>query len=211
MIFVSKLDIYSLLANSTPVSTIFIEFRSAFDQLWHEGYLGKLKRLDIPSSYLRRIEGWLLDRRSFIEINCNRSRWFSIGKGGLQDSVLIPTLFITYHCDMEQFLSNCTSHFFTDDVAAIFSDQLDLRYTDQCIDLEKLSKLFLDSLDYYSCLAHQPLKRAKTEAMFSARAVESQKFNIAFVNGDDNCISWKKGYKYLGYIISSKLDRGKLI
>ena len=105
-------DIYSLMANSAPVCTIFIDFRSAFDQLWHEGCLSKLKRLGIPPSYLRWIEAWLLNRRCFIEINYNKSRWFSIEKGGPQGSVLTPTLFISYHCDMGQFLSECTSHFF---------------------------------------------------------------------------------------------------
>ena len=204
-------DIYSLMANSSPACTIFIDFRSAFDQLWHEGCLGKLKRLGIPSSYLKWIEAWLLDRRCFIEINCNKSRWFSTAKGGPQGSVLTPTLFISYHCDMGQFLSECTSHFFADDVAAILAGQLGLRYTDQCIDLERRIKSFLDSLDYYSCLADQPLNRTKTKAMFSARAIGSSKFNVAFANGDDKCISWEKEYKYLGYIISSKLCWGKLL
>ena len=93
---------------------------------------------------------------------------------------------------MGQFLSECTSHFFADAVAAILADQLDLRYTDQCIDLEKRIKSFLHSLDYYSCLADQPLNTTKTEAMFSARAIGPSKFTIAFDNGDDKCISWKK-------------------
>lgn len=75
-------DIYSLMSNSAPISTIFIDFRSAFDQLWHEGCVGKLKRLGIPPSYLRWIEAWLLNRRCFIDLNGTRSRWFSIEKGG---------------------------------------------------------------------------------------------------------------------------------
>ncbi|CAF4071385.1 unnamed protein product, partial [Rotaria sp. Silwood2] len=130
-------------------------------------------------------QAWLLDRRCFIEINNDKSRWFSIGKGGPQGSVLTPTLFISYHCDMGQFLSQCTSHFFADDVAAILAGHLGVRYTSQCIDLEKRIKSFLDSLEYYSCLADQPLNRTKTKAMFSARAIGSPNFNITFDSGDD--------------------------
>ena len=125
--------------------------------------------------------------------------------------MLTPTLFISYHCDMGQFLSECTNHFFADDVAAVLSGQLGVRYTDQCIDLEKRIKSFLDSLDYYSCLADQPLNRTKTKAMFSARAIGSPNFSIAFATGDVKCISWIKEYKYLGYFISSKLGWGKLL
>ena len=204
-------DIYSPMANSTPVCTVFIDFRSAFDQLWHECYLSKLKRLGIPPSYLRWIEAWLLNRRCFIEFNYNKSRCFSIEKDGSKGSVLTPTLFISYHCDMGQFLSECTSHFFADDVAAVLSGQLGVRYTDQCIDLGKRIKSFPDSLDYYSCLADQPLNRTKIKAMFSARAIGSPNFSIAFATGDDKCISWIKEYKYLGYFISSKLGWEKLL
>ena len=69
---------------------------------------------------------------------------------GLQGSMLTPTLFISYHCDMRQFLSECINHVFADDVAVIPAAQLGLRYTDQCINLEKLIKSFHDSLEYYS-------------------------------------------------------------
>ena len=44
---------------------------------------------------------------------------------------------------MGQFLSECTSQFFADDVVAVLSGQLGVRYTDQCIDLEKLFSIHL--------------------------------------------------------------------
>ena len=204
-------DLYSLMVNSAPVCTIFIDFRAAFDQLWHKGCIGKLCRLGIPPSYLRWIEAWLSDRRCYIDISNKNSRWFSIEKGGPQGSVLTPTLFISYHCDMGQFLSECTSHFFADDVAAILAGQIGLRYTDQCLDLEKRIKSFVSRLEYYSCLSDQPINRTKTEAMFSARAVGYPKFNIKFNDDDNDLINWKSEYKYLGYIISTRVGWGKLI
>lgn len=38
-------QIASYMANSAPVTTIFVDFKSAFDQLWYDGCLGKLARL----------------------------------------------------------------------------------------------------------------------------------------------------------------------
>ena len=52
---------------------------------------------------------------------------------------------------------------------------------------------------------------SKPKLYLVLRAIGSPKFNVAFVNGDDNCICWKKEYKYLGYIISSKLSWEKLM
>jgi hypothetical protein len=106
---------------------------------------------------------------------------------------------------MGQFLSGCTSHFFADNVAAILAGQLGIRYSDQCLDLEKRVKSFLDQLEFYSRLADQPLTRSKTEALFSARAISFLKFDIIFNCGDDEKIRWREEYKYLGYLISSKL------
>jgi hypothetical protein len=204
-------DIYSLLCNSEPICTIFIDFKSAFDNLWHKGCIGKLRNLGIPRSYLKWIDAWLSNRKCFVDFYGCRSRLFSIGKGGPQGSVLTPTVFISYHCDMSQFLSSCSSHLFADDFAAILAGQLGIRFTDQCLDLEKRVKSFLDLLEFYSHLTDQPINRLKTEALFSARAIGSPKFIVAFDSAGNDQISWVKEYKYLGYIISSKLGWSKLI
>jgi hypothetical protein len=93
------------------------------------------------------------DRKGYIEIEEMKSRCFLIEKGGPQGSVLTPTVFITYHCDMSLFLAGCTSHYFADDVAASLAGQLGVKYTNQCLDLEKRVKSFLDCLEFYSTLA----------------------------------------------------------
>ncbi|CAF1130838.1 unnamed protein product [Rotaria magnacalcarata] len=182
-----------------------IYFRAAFDQLWFLGCIGKLRNLGIPSSFLNWIEVWLNNRRCFIEINGSKSRWFSIEKGGPQGSVLTPTLFITYNCDMCSSLSGCINHFFADDLAGIMAGQLGMNYSSQCLDLEKRIKVFLDNLDYYSCLSDQPINFNKTKAMFSARAIGHPKFVINFRQDTMDIIEWTSEYKYLGYIISPKL------
>ncbi|CAF4125459.1 unnamed protein product [Adineta steineri] len=86
-----------------------------------------------------------------------------------------------------------------------------VRFTDQCLDLEKRVKSFLDRLEFNSCLSDQPLNRSKTDALFSARAIGLPKFTISFDSDGGDEIKWKKEYKYLGYIISSKLGWGNLI
>lgn len=159
-------DVYSYLSNSAPTCTIFVDFRSAFDQLWFDGCIGKLLRLGIPKAYLRWIEAWLNNRRGFIEVSGFRSRWFSLGKGGPQGSVLTPTIFITYNCDMSTYLPGVLCHFFADDLAAGISGQMGCKYTSQIIDLEKRIKSFVDQLEFYSDLSLQPIN-FKKQKVFS--------------------------------------------
>jgi hypothetical protein len=82
LLFIEQISSY--MANSSPVATIFVDFKSAFDQLWFEGCIGKLRRMGIPKSYLKWIESWLIGRRAYIELEGKRSRFFSINRGGPQ-------------------------------------------------------------------------------------------------------------------------------
>jgi hypothetical protein len=201
-------DIYSYLANSSPTSTIFIDFKCAFDMLWHDGCIGKFRNMGIPLSFIKWIKVWLENRRGYIEIKNFKSRWFSIAKGGPQGSPLTPTIFITYHADMSNFLSWSSSHLFADDLAAIVSSQIGIKFTLQCLDLEKRLKFFFEQLEYYCLLTVQPINYNKTEGLWSTRAPHSAPFDIE-IGG--NKINWTKEFKYLGYFITPRLGWGKLI
>jgi hypothetical protein len=69
-------------------------------------------------------------------------------------------------------------------------------------------------LEYYSCLlTDQPININKTEALFTARAaIGNPKFDIfVLIPVLKQKINWVSEYKYLGYIISSKLGWGKFL
>jgi hypothetical protein len=200
----------SSMSNSSPIATVFVDFKSAFDQLWFEGCLGKLIRMGIPIAFVNWIRAWLEGRRGTIEIQGKRSRWFPIRRGGPQGSSITPTLFISYHADMGDCLPMAMSHFFADDLAAVITGRIGVKFSLQCIDLERRLHSFFDHLEYYSVLSAQPINYLKTQAMWSARAV-----NYPNPMPDLKCgghsIEWVKSYKYLGYLVSTKLGWGHVI
>jgi hypothetical protein len=206
LLFIEQVS--SLMSNSSPVSTVFVDFKSAFDKLWIVGCIAKLRRMGIPLSYLNWIESWLANRRGFIEIQGIKSRWFPIRRGGPQGSIFTPTLFISFHADMGDFLEVCIPFFFADDLAAVIAGRIGVKYSEQCLDLEKRLNKFFVNLEYYSLLTLQPINYSKTEAMWSARAILNPKIEIKC--GNEN-IEWTKSYKYLGYWISQKLGWGLMI
>ncbi|CAF4950058.1 unnamed protein product [Rotaria socialis] len=127
--------------------------------------------MGIPRKYLIWIENWLMNRRAFIEIKGERSKWFRIRKGGPQGSMFTPLLFITYHSDLTETLNCCLSHHFADDLAAIMAGGIGLKYSLQCLELEKKLSSFFKDLEYYCTLTAQPINYNKTQALFSARAI----------------------------------------
>lgn len=174
----------------------------------HSICYGKLRLMDIPVSFTKWIENWLTNRRGFLEINGKTSRSFSIGKGGPQGSSLTPSIFISYHADLINFLSSSTCHLFADDLATIISSEIALKFTNQCLDLEKRLKFLFNELEYYCLLSIQPINYSKTEALWSILTPKAAPFDIVM---HDNPIRWTKEFKYLGYHISPRLGWSKLI
>ena len=203
-------QISSYMSNSSPVATVFVDFKWAFDQLWFEGCLGKLIRMGIPLACTNWIGAWLRGRRGLIEIQGKRSRWFEIRRGGPQGSSFTPTLFITYHGDMAEFLPMAMPFFFADDLAAVIAGQIGIRFTDQCIDLERRLHAFFEQLEFYSILAVQPINYSKTQAMFSARAINYPN-PMPKLRCGNQVIEWIPSFKYLGYWLTTKLGWGNVI
>ncbi|CAF4522977.1 unnamed protein product, partial [Rotaria socialis] len=201
-------QVMSMMANSTPVATIFVDFKTAFDQLWFDGCIGKLKRMGIPTPFLKWIENWLLNRRAYVEIKGQKSRWFSIYRGGPQGSILTPTVFITYHSDMTNYLNMASSFMFADDLAAVVSGRIGEKYNIQCLDLERKLKSVIDALEFYSILSVQPINYEKTVGLWSARAIGTPKFDLYM---SEKNIQWAREFKYLGYWITPKLGWNTMI
>ena len=150
------------------------------------------------------IRAWLEGRRDTIEIQEQRSIWFSIHRGGPQGSSLTPSLFITYHSDMSEFLPKAMSFFFADDVAAVVAGKIGEQFTVQCMDLERrLNKLF-EHLEFYAILSVQPINFSKTVAMFSALSVNYPNPMPVFQCSNVE-INWVSSFKYLGYWLTTKL------
>ncbi|CAF2129789.1 unnamed protein product [Rotaria magnacalcarata] len=203
-------QIYSYMSNSSPVATVFVDFKSAFDQLWFKRCLGKLGTMGIPTAYINWIRAWLYGRSAIIEIQGKRSKWIKIERGGPQGSSLTPSLFITYHSDMADFFPGATSFFFADDLAAVLAGQIGTRFTSQCIDLEHRLQSFMKQLEYYSILSVQPINYDKTHVMFSARAIKYPD-PLPKIKCGDHSVDWIPRFKYLGYWLSTKLGWGNII
>ncbi|CAF4305097.1 unnamed protein product [Rotaria magnacalcarata] len=203
-------QISSYMANSSPVATVFVDFKSAFDQLWFGGCLGKLIRLGIPHAYVNWIHARLTGRKATIKVQGKRSRWIEINRGGPQGSSLTPSLFITYHSDMTDYIPGAMSFFFSDDLAAVLAGQIGIRFTDQCIDLERRLQSFLDQLEFDSILFVQPINYTKTQAMFLARAIVYPN-PMTQVHCGDHKIEWISSFKYLGYWLTTKLGWGNIL
>ena len=75
---------------------VFLDISNAFDKIWHDGLMFKLKVYGIEDELLSLLENYLQNREKRVVLNGQTSEWRKINSGVLQGSVLGPLLFLIY-------------------------------------------------------------------------------------------------------------------
>ena len=101
---------------SLDVRGVFLDLSKAFDKVWYEGLLYKLKNNGINGNALQLIESFLHNRRQRVVLNGQSSSWLSIRAGVSQGSVLGPLFFLIYINDLPEGL-NSEVKLFADDTS----------------------------------------------------------------------------------------------
>ena len=186
-------------SKSLEIRAVFLDISKAFDKVWHEGLIFKLKQNGISGSLLTLFENYLCNRKQRVVLNGSCSDFFTIESGVPQGSVLGPLLFLIYINDLETNIKSDIK-FFADDTMlfSIVNDPLI-----SAIDLNH-------DLNVIQQWAHQwkmefnpdPTKQA-TEVLFSCKKCKPFHPQLAF-NGAS--VKTMNEQKHLGLILDSGLS-----
>ena len=96
-----------------------MDISKAFDRVWHDGLIYKVKCIGINDIFLKLISSFLENRFQRVVLNGQTSSWEPVLAGVTQSSVLGPLFFLIYINDLSNNLSSNTK-LVADDVS-IFS------------------------------------------------------------------------------------------
>ena len=183
---------------SQDLRAVFLDISRAFDRVWHEGLIFKLKQIGIDCEYINIVKDFLADRKQRVVIDGKKSDWTSIESGVPQGSILGPLLFLVYINDLIDSVES--------DIQIFADDTFIFRLADHS-STEELNR----DLDRITMWAHQwkmvfnpDLSKQAVEVIFSRRNVKSTlPDQLIFNNIPVKTVSETK---HLGMILDEKLN-----
>ena len=181
------------------VRSVYLDISKAFDRVWHEGLVYKLKRCGVSGQFLSLIQSFFKDRKQRTVLNGQSSSWGVISAGVPQGSILGPLLFLIYINDLTAGLT-CNVKLFADDTSlfTIVQDSTTAA-KDMNHDLVLIKQW---ANDWRMSFNPDPQKQA-VELIFSRKRIEID--HPVFLC---NNIPVKKvnEHKHLGFTLDSKLS-----
>ena len=107
-------EIYQSFDAGYEVRGVFLDISKAFDKVWHEGLIFKLKQSGISGKLLNLIKDFLKNRKQRVVLNGQFSSWGNVDAGVPQGSILGPLLFLVYINDLTNDLSSSAKLFAND-------------------------------------------------------------------------------------------------
>ena len=177
----------------------FLDIYKAFDKVWHEGLLFKLKPMGVSEKLHNFIKSFLNNRYQRVLLNGQSSDWSPVKAGAPEGSFLGPLFFLIYINDLANDLSTNVK---------IFADDTSLFST--VTNQAQSAADFNDDLNKISNWAYQwkmsfnpdPSKQVQ-EVIFSRKINKSDHLSTTFNNQNVCGVS---SQKHLGMILDEKLD-----
>ena len=88
----------------------------AFDKVWHEGLIYKLKSMGVSDLLLKLFQIFLTNRFQRVLLNGQTSEWLPVKAGVPQGSILGPLFFLIYINDFSENIES-TVKLFADDIS----------------------------------------------------------------------------------------------
>ena len=198
-------DIFMSFEEGCETRAVFLDISKAFDKVWHEGLLFKLKQNGINGKLLSLISDFLTNRHQRVVLNGQESSWEPILSGVPQGSVLGPLLFLVYINDLTDNISS-SMRLFADD-SSLFLRVRDIQVSHDTLmsDLEKITQW----ANQWKMQFNPDISKQAIEVIFSQKRTQKPNHPPLTFNGIP--VKRESDTKHLGLFLDDRLTFRKHI
>ena len=192
-------EIYKSFDEGFEVKGVFLDISKAFDKVWHEGLIFKLKQNGICGNLINLLCDFLRNRKQRVLLNGQVSRWPDVKAAVRQGSILGPLLFLIYINNLSEGLSSNPKLFA--DNTSLFSVIHDSNTS--ALELNNgLAKINRWAFQWKMSYNPDPKKQAQ-EVIFSRKSKATSHPPLVFNN---NNVMQAASHKHLGIILDTRLS-----
>ena len=190
-------EIYKAFDANKELRAVFLDISRAFDKVWAEGLIFKLKRIGIEGDMLNILTSFLANRKQRVTMDGTCSDWADVKAGVPQGSILGPILFLVYINDLFEVV--------TSDIRIFADDTFIFRVVDPCSteDLNKDLRNITAWAHQWKKLFNPDMTKQAVEVVFSKK-VEPTKFDQLNFNGIPS--KQEDETKHIGLMLDRKLN-----
>ena len=173
-------EIYQSFDERFDVRSAFLDIHKAFDNVWHDSIIFKLKQNGMSGNLLNLLSNFLRNRKQRVGLNGQTSSWADVNAKVPQGSILGPLLFLIYINDLADGLSS-NAKLFADDTS-LFSVVHNANTTEKELnnDLVKINRW---AYQWKMSFTPDPSKQAQ-EVIFSRKTKKEYHPPLAFNNNN---------------------------
>ena len=197
-------EIFQNFDANPPLETrsVFLDISKAFDKVWHEGLLFKLKSYGVSGHFLDIIKDFLSGRYQRTVLNGQASCWKSILAGVHQGSILGPLLFLNFINDISDGILSKIK-IFADDTS-IFSVLKNPHLNSWQINNDL--KLISEWASQWKMIFNPDPSKQAVEVCFSTKIKSSPITSLPDLTFNGSKITAVDSHKHLGLILDDKLS-----
>ena len=197
-------DIYKNFERHDETRAVFLDISKAFDKVWHDGLIHKLKCNGISGNLLAFFENYISNRQQRVTLNGIESDWRDISAGVPQGSVLGPLLFLVYINDLTENIKS-QMRLFADD-SFLFTPVKNVEATHEQLvkDLETVSNWG----HQWKMVFNPDITKQAVEVIFSVKNKKPFHPELSF---NEIPVAREDHTKHLGLHLDSRLNFAKHI
>ena len=212
-------SIYKSLNDGKDVCMVFLDISKAFDRVYHDGLIFKLKQLGVTGKLLGWLRSYLSGRQQRVVLNGKSSDWRNINSGVPQGSVLGPLLFLVYINDILDDLQSLCYIFaddtsFLNEISKANPDITAVHINNELVTLNAWSRQWLlpfNALKTKYMIFSKRKNRPKLRLLFDGVELEEVQSHTHLGLTFDNSMTWQFHIDFICDKVSKRVSGLRLI